>query len=158
MQKANFIRAVAEKAGVTQPEARQIVDAALAVITEALRRGERVTLWGFGTFQVRARQARAGVNPQTNEKIQIPALTTPGFSASAALKEAVNGAYSLSDKAPSVVEGAPTTLMLCLTLRRRPPPHGLRCGSIRCAPTCWRTRRAGWCGGQALRVEPLLPA
>jgi DNA-binding protein HU-beta len=91
MQKADFIKAVAEKAGVGQKEARQVVDTALDVITEALRRGEKVTLTGFGTFEVRARQAREGVNPQTREKIQIAATNTPGFSASSTLKEAVKG-------------------------------------------------------------------
>lgn len=92
MQKTDFIRAVAEKAGVGQQEAKKIVDATLEVITEAMSRGEKVTLTGFGTFEVRARQAREGVNPQTKQKIQIPATNTPGFSASSTLKEAVKGA------------------------------------------------------------------
>jgi DNA-binding protein HU-beta len=91
MQKADFIKAVAEKAGVGQKEAKLIVDTALEVITDAISRGEKVTLTGFGTFEVRARQAREGVNPQTREKIQIAATNTPGFSASSTLKEAVKG-------------------------------------------------------------------
>lgn len=92
MQKADFVKAVAEKAGVGQKEAKLIVDTALEVITDAMTRGEKVTLTGFGTFEVRARQAREGVNPQTREKIQIAATTTPGFSASSTLKDAVKGA------------------------------------------------------------------
>lgn len=92
MQKTDFIKAVAEKAGVGQKEARLIVDTALDVITEELTRGEKITLTGFGTFEVRERAAREGVNPQTREKIQIAATNTPGFSASTSLKEAVKGA------------------------------------------------------------------
>lgn len=92
MQRTDFIKAVAEKAGVGQKEARLIVDTALDVITEELARGEKITLTGFGTFEVRERAAREGVNPQTREKIQIEATNTPGFSASTALKDAVKGA------------------------------------------------------------------
>lgn len=89
MQKTEFIRSVAERAGVSQKETKQVVDSALEVITEALKRGEKVTLTGFGTFEVRQRQEREGVNPQTREKIKIAATTTPGFSASSTLKDAV---------------------------------------------------------------------
>jgi DNA-binding protein HU-beta len=91
MQKTDFIKAVAERTGVSQKETKQVVDAALDVVTEALKRGEKVTLTGFGTFEVRQRQAREGVNPQTRQKIQIAATKTPGFSASSTLKEAVKG-------------------------------------------------------------------
>ncbi len=89
MQKTDFIKAVAEKTGISQKETKQIIDAALDVIAETLAQGEKVTLTGFGTFEVRSRQAREGVNPQTREKIQIPATKTPGFSASSTLKESV---------------------------------------------------------------------
>lgn len=89
MQKTEFIKAVAEKAGVSAAETKQVVDAALEVITGQLAQGDKVTLTGFGTFEVRSRQAREGVNPQTRDKIQIPATKTPGFSASTTLKEAV---------------------------------------------------------------------
>jgi DNA-binding protein HU-beta len=91
MQKTDFIKAVAEKTSVSQKETKTVVDAALQVIEEALKRGEKVTLTGFGTFEVRERQARDGVNPQTRAKIKIPATKTPGFSASSTLKEAVKG-------------------------------------------------------------------
>ncbi len=89
MQKTDFIKAVAEKAGVGQKEAKLIVETALAVISEALARSEKVTLTGFGTFEVRERAPREGVNPQTREKIQIAGGKTPGFAASSTLKEAV---------------------------------------------------------------------
>ncbi|NNJ13703.1 HU family DNA-binding protein [Chloroflexales bacterium ZM16-3] len=92
MQKTAFTHAVAEKAGVSQKEAKLVIDSALDVITEALVRGERVALTGFGTFAVRQRQARAGTNPQTREAIQIPATRTPGFVASSTLKDALKPA------------------------------------------------------------------
>jgi DNA-binding protein HU-beta len=91
MQKTDFIKSVAERASVSQKEAKQVVDAALDIITESLRTGEKVTLTGFGTFEVRQRQEREGVNPQTRAKIKIAATKTPGFSASSTLKEAVKG-------------------------------------------------------------------
>jgi DNA-binding protein HU-beta len=91
MQKTDFIKSVAERASVSQKEAKQVVDAALDIITESLRGGEKVTLTGFGTFEVRQRQEREGVNPQTRQKIKIAATKTPGFSASSTLKEAVKG-------------------------------------------------------------------
>lgn len=91
MQKTDFIKAVAEKTGVSQKETKQVIDAALMVIEETLKAGEKVTLTGFGTFEVRERQAREGVNPQTGAKIKIPATKTPGFSASSTLKDAVKG-------------------------------------------------------------------
>jgi DNA-binding protein HU-beta len=89
MQKTDFIKVVAEKANSTQRDTATIVNAALDVIAEALTRGEKVTLTGFGTFEVRQRNEREGVNPQTRAKITIPATKTPGFSASSTLKEAV---------------------------------------------------------------------
>lgn len=89
MQKTDFVKAVADQAGVSQKETKLIVDAALQVIEDALKRGEKVTLTGFGTFEVRERQAREGVNPQTRAKIAIAATKTPGFSASSTLKDAV---------------------------------------------------------------------
>lgn len=91
MQKTDFIKAVAEKTGVSQKETKMVIDAALDVIAETLAKGEKVTLTGFGTFEVRDRQAREGVNPQTREKIHIPATKTPGFSASSTLKDQVKG-------------------------------------------------------------------
>lgn len=92
MQKTEFIKAVAERTGISQKETKLVVDAALDVIAEALKDGHKVTLTGFGTFEVRQRQEREGVNPQTREKIKIPATKTPGFSASSTLKDAVKGA------------------------------------------------------------------
>jgi DNA-binding protein HU-beta len=91
MQKTEFIKAVSDRTGVSQKETKQVIDAALQVIAESLQKGEKVTLTGFGTFEVRQRQEREGVNPQTRAKITIPATMTPGFSASSTLKDAVKG-------------------------------------------------------------------
>jgi DNA-binding protein HU-beta len=89
MQKTDFVKAVAEKAELSQKDTKAAIDAALEVIAEQLKKGEKVTLTGFGTFEVRQRQAREGVNPQTQAKIKIPATKTPGFSASSTLKAQV---------------------------------------------------------------------
>ena len=91
MQKTDFVKSVADRANVSQKEAKQVIDAALDIITESLKGGEKVTLTGFGTLEVRQRQEREGVNPQTRQKIKIAATKTPGFSASSTLKEAVKG-------------------------------------------------------------------
>ena len=91
MQKTDFVKSVADRSNVSQKEAKQVIDAALDIITDSLKGGEKVTLTGFGTFEVRQRQEREGVNPQTRQKIKIAATKTPGFSASSTLKEAVKG-------------------------------------------------------------------
>jgi len=87
--KTEMVAAVSRKAGVTKAEAQRVVDAVLESIKEALARGEKVTMTGFGTFEVRQRAARAGINPQTREPIQIPAQRRPAFRAGKALKDAV---------------------------------------------------------------------
>ncbi len=94
MQKTEFIAQVADRAGVPKKQARQIIDTALDLIAEQLQGGERVVLTGFGTFEVRKRQSRQGVNPQTKQAMTIKATQTPGFSASNSLKSAVRGGQS----------------------------------------------------------------
>ena len=89
MQKTEFIAQVAERAGVPKKQARQVIDSALDLIAEQLVAGQRVVLTGFGTFEVRNRQERQGVNPQTKQAMTISATQTPGFSASNSLKTAV---------------------------------------------------------------------
>lgn len=91
MQKTEFIAQVAERAGVPKKQARQVLDTALDLIAEQLSEGNRVVLTGFGTFEVRNRQARQGVNPQTKAAMTIEATQTPGFSASNSLKMLVRG-------------------------------------------------------------------
>ena len=90
MNKSELIAQVAEKTGLTKRAAGESVEAVLSTIEEALKRGEKVTLVGFGTFEVRNRDARKGVNPATGETIEIPESKVPAFKAGKALKEAVS--------------------------------------------------------------------
>jgi DNA-binding protein HU-beta len=90
MNKAEFVGAVAEAAELSKTDAANAVDAMINVVTKALKKGDTVTLVGFGTFQVRARAARQGRNPKTGETIKIAASKNPSFKAGKALKDAVN--------------------------------------------------------------------
>ncbi len=90
MNKAELIEQVAQKTGKTKKEASRAVDSVFQVIAEALREGEKVTLIGFGNFEVRERAARKGRNPQTGEEIQIAASKVPAFKPGKQLKDAVN--------------------------------------------------------------------
>ncbi|NMB25077.1 MAG: HU family DNA-binding protein [Firmicutes bacterium] len=89
MNKSELIAAVAEKSSLSKKAANEAVEAVLATISEALASGEKVTLVGFGTFEVRQRAARKGVNPSTGEPIDIPATQVPAFRAGKGLKDAV---------------------------------------------------------------------
>ena len=90
MNKAELIAAIAAKTGDTKKSAEQSVNAFVATVTEALKKGEKVQLVGFGSFEVRKRAARKGRNPQTKEEIKIPASKAPVFKAGKALKDLVN--------------------------------------------------------------------
>ena len=90
MNKAELIDAVASAADLSKADAGRAVDAVVDSVTTALRRGEQVSVVGFGTFSVKHRAARAGRNPRTGETIQISASNVPGFKAGKALKDAVN--------------------------------------------------------------------
>lgn len=90
MNKAELIDAVSTKTGLQKAEATRAVDAVFDAVTGALKSGDSVSLLGFGTFVVKARAARTGRNPRTNEPIEIPATKVPGFKAGKALKDAVN--------------------------------------------------------------------
>lgn len=89
MTKVELIAAVAADAGLTKKDAEKAVNSALAIITDSLKKGEKVSLVGFGSFEVRKRAARSGINPQTKEPMTIPASVLPAFTAGKALKEAV---------------------------------------------------------------------
>ena len=89
MTKIQFAAAVAEKAGLTNRQAEKAINAAMDVVTEALANGEKVQLTGFGTFEVRERAARVGLNPLTKKKIKIAASKSPAFKAGSKLKAAV---------------------------------------------------------------------
>jgi DNA-binding protein HU-beta len=106
MKKSEFVAEVAKKAGVTRVEADKVVNAALNVITDTLQSGDKVTLTGFGTFEVRQRAERAGMNIRTKEKIRIPASTRPVFSAGAVLRGAVGNKSDNGKKASGAKAGA----------------------------------------------------
>lgn len=89
MTKVELIAAVAESAGLSKKDAEKAVNSTLNAITEALKQGDKVSLVGFGTFEVRERPERMGRNPQTKEEITIPASKLPAFKAGKALKESV---------------------------------------------------------------------
>ncbi len=90
MNKAELIDAVADAADISKAAAARSVDTVLEVITESLKKGNAVTLVGFGTFNVRRREARTGRNPRTGEPIQIKASNLAVFKAGKGLKEALN--------------------------------------------------------------------
>ena len=89
MNKAELINVVAEKAGLSKKDTEKAVTALIDTITAELVAGEKVSLVGFGNFDVKTREARTGRNPKTKEEIQIPASRVPGFKAGKALKDAV---------------------------------------------------------------------
>ncbi|NLY88609.1 MAG: HU family DNA-binding protein [Firmicutes bacterium] len=90
MTKAELIEQVAEKTNLTKKDSGKAVDAVLATMTEALARGEKIQLVGFGSFEVRERGARTGRNPQTGAAITIAARKVPVFKPGKALKDAVD--------------------------------------------------------------------
>lgn len=90
MQKTELIAKVAKETGVTQAETAKVINATIDAVIAALKSGEKVTLTGFGTFEVRKTAARVGTNPSTRQKIQIPAGKRAAFSAGAVLKAAVS--------------------------------------------------------------------
>jgi DNA-binding protein HU-beta len=90
LNKTELISEVAQKANITKKDADKIVNAFFATVESALKAGDKVQLVGFGTFEVRERQARKGRNPQTGQEISIPATKVPAFKAGKALKDAVD--------------------------------------------------------------------
>lgn len=89
MNKRELIDRVSTKTGLTKRVSRETVDAVISAITDSLTREEKVTLVGFGIFQVRKRKAREGRNPQTGKAIQIPAKKVPKFRAGKNLRKVV---------------------------------------------------------------------
>ena len=90
MTKAELIGAVAEQTGFSKKDSDKAVNAVLDTITAELAQGEKIQLVGFGTFEVRERAARDGINPLTKAPMQIPASKVPAFKAGKALKDAVS--------------------------------------------------------------------
>ena len=89
MNKMDLVNAVAAKTNATKKMAAEAVDAVLESVSGALKKGDKVTLTGFGTFEVRKRAARNGRNPQTGALLKIPATKVPAFRAGKALKQIV---------------------------------------------------------------------
>ncbi len=89
MNKNELVESVAEQTGLPKKDGARLVAAFIEAITEALERGEKVQIAGFGTFEVRERAAREGRNPQTGEAIKIAASKAPAFKAGKALKEMI---------------------------------------------------------------------
>ena len=87
MNKTEFVRAVAEKAGITKKEAAAVVNAVLGVIEETVKKGEEIRIPGFGTFKVVTRKERKGRNPRTGKEIMIPAAKIVKFAPGAKLKK-----------------------------------------------------------------------
>ncbi len=90
MNKAELIAEVAVKTGLSKKDSEKAVNAALDTVTASLQSGEKVSLVGFGVFDVKEREARMGRNPKTKEEIPIPASRVPQFKAGKALKEAID--------------------------------------------------------------------
>ena len=90
MNKAELIEAMADAADISKAAAGRALDGMVDAITGAMKKGDQVSLVGFGTFSVRERAARTGRNPQTGETINIKASKNPAFKAGKALKDAVN--------------------------------------------------------------------
>ena len=89
MNKTELNAVAAENAGMTRKDAERVLNAAIDAITLSLSKGEKVQLSGFGTFEIKEREARVGRNPHTRESMEIPATRVPSFKASKALKDIV---------------------------------------------------------------------
>ena len=90
MNKTELIEHIAKHSDISKAAAAKVVDAFTGTVTKALKKGDTVTLIGFGTFAVSKRAARTGRNPQTGKELKIPARKAPAFRAGKALKDAVN--------------------------------------------------------------------
>ena len=89
MNKTDLVAITAEQVGMTKKDTERVLNAAIDIITASLIRGEKVQLSGFGTFEIKDREARIGRNPHTREAVQIPATRVPTFKPSKALKDNV---------------------------------------------------------------------
>ena len=90
MNKTELITLAAQNAGMARKDAERVINAAIDAVTAALANGDKVQLSGFGSFEVKDREARMGRNPHTKEAVEIPATKVPVFKASKALKDTVS--------------------------------------------------------------------
>ncbi|MBI4117850.1 MAG: HU family DNA-binding protein [Parcubacteria group bacterium] len=101
MNKAELINLLSEKTGISKRQTEDMLELMLSVIIDTMKKGDEVTLTGFGTFSARTRASRMGVNPQNpSEKIQIPEVRVPKFKAGKTLKDALK-AHTASSHSPS---------------------------------------------------------
>lgn len=91
MNKADLVAVLAQKADVSKKDAEKVLSAFIETVGESLKKGDKVQLVGFGTFEARKRAARTGKNPQTKAVIKIPASVVPAFKAGKALKDVISG-------------------------------------------------------------------
>jgi DNA-binding protein HU-beta len=89
MNKTDLIEEIADKANASKSEAQRFFDAFTDVVESALKKDEDIQITGFGKFYVQKREAREGINPQTKEKMKIPASKVPKFTAGNSLKDAI---------------------------------------------------------------------
>lgn len=89
MNKTELVAAIADKAGIAKKDAEKALGAFIDTVADELKKGEKIQLVGFGTFEVRERAARTGINPQTKKTIEIPASKNPVFKAGKALKDSI---------------------------------------------------------------------
>ena len=90
MNKSEFIKAVAEKAKFTQKDAGIAFEAMVETVVEALKQGEKIAIAGFGTYELKKREARTGINPMTKQKVKIKATNVPAFKFGNSFKELFN--------------------------------------------------------------------
>ncbi len=89
MNKAELVASIAEKAGISKKDSEKALAAFIDTVAGELKKGEKIQLVGFGTFEVRERAARTGINPQTKQQITIAASKNPVFKAGKALKDSI---------------------------------------------------------------------
>jgi len=90
MNKSELVDMMSQKSNMTKKDTESALNAFIESITETLKKGDKVSLVGFGTFETRKRAERNGINPQTKKAIKIPATNAPAFKAGKALKDSVN--------------------------------------------------------------------
>jgi len=107
VNKPELVNAIASKSGLSKKDCETVLDAFVASVEDALKAGDKVSLVGFGAFEVRKRPARKGRNPKTNEEIMIAASNAPVFKAGRGLKEVVNPVQAATPEMPVVPNPVP---------------------------------------------------
>jgi DNA-binding protein HU-beta len=107
VNKPELVNAIASRTGLSKKDCETVLDAFVASVGDALKAGDKVSLVGFGAFEVRKRPARKGRNPKTKEEIMIAASNAPVFKAGRGLKEMVNAVQAAMPPAPEPVAETP---------------------------------------------------